>query len=193
GNVHDSQVAIDLVKQSKTAFPHIKRVSADARYKTPKFVHFLSHLKLYPILPYTAPHGVKGMFCKIDFVYNAYFNCYLSPNDQSLLFSTITRDGYRTYKSNPKYCRSCSLRENCTSSANYQKIVTRQVWADLMDEFEHQRHTVLNRKIYKKRKQTIERIFSDEKRKAWYALDEISRSLKSRHAHDAYVCCHEKN
>lgn len=62
--MHDSQVAIDLVKQSKRAFPNIKRVVADAGYKTPKFVHFLSHLKLYPILPYTAPHGVKGMFRK---------------------------------------------------------------------------------------------------------------------------------
>ncbi|HGF7541831.1 TPA: transposase, partial [Enterococcus hirae] len=36
GNVHDSQVAIDLVKQSKRAFPNIKRVVADAGYKTPK-------------------------------------------------------------------------------------------------------------------------------------------------------------
>ncbi|AFO44760.1 transposase [Enterococcus faecalis D32] len=64
GNVHDIKVAIDLVKQSKRTFPNIKRVVADAGYKTPKFVHFLSHLKLYPILPYTAPHGVKGMFHK---------------------------------------------------------------------------------------------------------------------------------
>ena len=45
GNVHDSQVAIDLVKQSKRAFPNIKRVVADAGYKTPKFVHFLVTLK----------------------------------------------------------------------------------------------------------------------------------------------------
>lgn len=43
GNGHESQVAIDLVKQSKRAFPNIKRVVADAGYKTPKFVHFLSH------------------------------------------------------------------------------------------------------------------------------------------------------
>lgn len=34
-----------------------------------------------------------------------------------------------------------------------------------MDELEHQRHTALNREIYKKRKQTIERIFADAKEK----------------------------
>ncbi|HGC5983060.1 TPA: transposase, partial [Enterococcus faecium] len=33
------------------------------------------------------------------------------------------------------------------------------------DELEHQRHTALNREIYKKRKQTIERIFADAKEK----------------------------
>lgn len=43
GNGHESQVAIDLLKQSKRTFPNIKRVVADAGYKTPKFVHFLSH------------------------------------------------------------------------------------------------------------------------------------------------------
>lgn len=105
------------------------------------------------------------MFRKKDFVYDAYFDCYLCPNNQPLLFSTITRDGYRTYKSNPKFCRSCPLLKNCTLSTKHQKIVTRHVWADLMDELEHQRHTALNREIYKKRKQTIERIFADAKEK----------------------------
>jgi transposase/transcription elongation factor Elf1 len=165
GNVHDSQVAINLVKQSKRTFPNIKRVVADAGYKNPKFVHFLTHLKLYPVLPYTAPHGVKGMFRKKDFVYDDYFDCYLCPNNQPLVFSTITREGYRTYNSNPKFCMSCPLLETCTLSATHQKVVTRHVWADLMDELEHQRHTALNREIYKKRKQTIERIFADAKEK----------------------------
>lgn len=82
-----------------------------------------------------------------------------------MLFSTITRDSYRIYKSNPKFCKTCPLLETCTSSANYQKIVTQHIWADLMNELERQRHTALNKKIYKKRKQTIERIFADAKEK----------------------------
>ena len=165
GNVHDSQVAINLVKQAKRTFPTIKHVVADAGYKNPKFVHFLTQLKLRAVLPYTAPRGVKGMLRKNDFIYDDYFDCYLCPNNQPLLFSTITRDGYRTYKSNPNSCMSCSLLESCTLSATHQKVVTRHVWAELMDEVEHQRHTALNREIYKKRKQTIERIFADAKEK----------------------------
>ncbi|HDT7514087.1 TPA: transposase, partial [Enterococcus faecium] len=41
----------------------------------------------------------------------------------------------------------------------------RHVWGDLMDEVEHLRLTDLNKSIYKKRKQTIERIFADAKEK----------------------------
>ncbi|BDP53665.1 hypothetical protein EfmJHP35_15890 [Enterococcus faecium] len=48
GNIHDSQVAFQLVKQSKRLFPEINCVVADAGYKTPKFVHFLTHLNLRP-------------------------------------------------------------------------------------------------------------------------------------------------
>ncbi len=60
-----------------------------------------------------------------------------------------------------------------------------------MDEVEHLRLTDLNKSIYKKRKQTIERIFADAKRKAWDALDQVSRLGKSRDAYDASVCCNE--
>ena len=73
--------------------------------------------------------------------------------------------GYRTYKSNTKFCKSCLLLENCTLSTKYQKIVNRHVWANLMDELEHQCHTALNKEIYKNRKQTIEGIFADSKEK----------------------------
>ena len=191
-NVHDSQAAINLVKQSKRAFPNIKLVIVDAGYKNPKFVHFLTHLKLYPVLPYSAPHGVKGMFRKKDFVYDDYFDCYLCcPNNQPLLFSTITRDGYRTYKLNPKFCMSCPLLETCTLSATHQKVVTRHVWYDLMDELEHQRYTAVNREIYKKRKQTIERVVADAKEKHGMRWANYRGLEKGHHAHDAYVCRHE--
>ena len=165
GNIHDSQVAFQLVKQSKRLFPEIKRVVADAGYKTPKFVHFLTHWKLRPILPYSRPRGKKGLLPKKEFVYDEYHDCYLCPNDQMLKFSTVNREGYREYKSNPKKCISCPLLRSCTKSKNHQKVITRHVWANLMDEIEQLRLTDLNKEIYKKRKETIERIFADAKEK----------------------------
>ncbi|HGL5674971.1 TPA: IS1182-like element ISEfa7 family transposase, partial [Enterococcus faecium] len=152
-------------KQSKRLFPEINCVVADAGYKTPKFVHFLTHLNLRPCLPYSRPKGKKGLLSKNEFLYDEYFDCYICPQDQMLAFSTVTREGYREYKSNPKECVNCPLLNQCTKSKNHQRVITRHVWGDLMDEVEHLRLTDLNKSIYKKRKQTIERIFADAKEK----------------------------
>ena len=64
GNIHDSQVAFQLVKQSKSLFPEINCVVADAGYRTPKFVHFLSHLYIRLCLPYSRSKGKKGLLSK---------------------------------------------------------------------------------------------------------------------------------
>ena len=73
-NVHNNQIAMDLIKQSKRDFPNIKRIITDDGYKNPKIIYFLSYLKLYPILPYTASNGVKEGGRKKNFVNNnAYF------------------------------------------------------------------------------------------------------------------------
>lgn len=58
----------------------------------------------------------------------------------------------------------CSLIETCISSAKHQKIVTWHVCDNLMNELEHQCLTALNREIYKKIKQTIERVFANAKK-----------------------------
>ena len=40
----------------------------------------------------------KGLLSKMSF-YDEYFDCYICPQDQMLAFSTVTREGYREYKS----------------------------------------------------------------------------------------------
>ncbi len=59
-----------------------------------------------------------------------------------------------------------------------------------MDEVEHLRLTDLNKSIYKKRKQTIERIFADAK-KSMGCVGPSIEAWKSRDAYDASVCCNE--
>ncbi len=60
-----------------------------------------------------------------------------------------------------------------------------------MDEVEHLRLTDLNKSIYKKRKQTIERIFADAKEKHGMRWTKYRGLEKSRDAYDASVCCNE--
>lgn len=165
GNIHDSKAAPRLVKQAKRTFPELQTIIADAGYKVPRFVRFLSDHHLTPILPYTRPRGDKRLFRKKDFVYDEYFDCYLCPQNEILKFSTINRKGYREYKSNPSKCADCPLLARCTRSKQHQKVVTRHVWTSYMEEIEELRHTSFHKALYKKRKETIERVFADAKEK----------------------------
>ena len=59
-----------------------------------------------------------------------------------------------------------------------------------MDEVEHLRLTDLNKSIYKNGNKRLNEYLRMQ-RKAWDALDQVSRLGKSRDAYDASVCCNE--
>ena len=68
----------------------------------------------------------------------------------------------KEYKSNPKDCENCPLRGRCTSSKNFQKVVTRHVWEEYREEvMDEIRHTPEWKEIYPRRKESIERVFAD--------------------------------
>ena len=80
--------------------------------------------------PYKRPMTKKGYYKKYEYVYDEGYDCYLCPNNKVLSYSTTNKLGYKEYKSNPKDCENCPLRGRCTSSKNFQKVVTRHVWEE---------------------------------------------------------------
>ena len=119
-----------------------------------------------PLFPYTRPkRKPKGenLYRKTDFVYDEYYDCYLCPQNQVLSYSTTNREGYKEYKSPAKHCRSCPERPHCTHSKNHQKVMTRHVWQEAMEQCEDYRLTPEGKVWYKKRKETIERQFGTAK------------------------------
>ena len=135
-NVHDSVMFKSIYDKVKAIFPEIKYVTADAGYKTPYICKQILDDHRVPVLPYKRPMGKKEYFKPYEYVYDEYYDCIICPNDQILHYSTINRDGYREYKSNPEICVHCPKREQCTQSKNCQKTVTRHVWADYLDTAE---------------------------------------------------------
>ena len=107
----------------------------------------------------------KGFFKKYEYVYDEYYDCYICPNNKILKYSTTNRDGYREYKSNPSDCKCCNQLSICTNSKNTQKLVTRHIWQNYLEEADHLRHKPYVKKVYSKRKETIERVFADAKEK----------------------------
>lgn len=161
GNLHDSRTFKGLYdKLDKT---QIKKLIADAAYKTPAIAKLLIDDGVDPVFPYKCPMTKDGFFKKYEYVYDEYYDCYICPNNKILKYSTTNREGYREYKSCPTDCETCQYRAQCTESANHVKVVTRHIWEEYLEKCEDLRHTDGNKELYDKRKETIERLFGTAK------------------------------
>jgi transposase len=165
GNVHDSVMFDGLWRDVTSKFPQVEAVAIDSGYKTPWIIKQVFDLGKKAVTTLKGPMTKKGFFKKYEYVYDEYYDCILCPENQILRYSTTNRDGYREYKSNPKICQSCQSRHKCTESKNFQKLVTRHVWADYLELAEDVRLSSNGKEIYQKRKETIERVFADAKEK----------------------------
>ena len=98
-------------------------------------------------------------------MYDEHFDCIICPEYQVLKYSTTNKEGYREYKSDPNICRNCPTKEICTMSKDCVKVVTRHIWKDYEELADDIRYTPKYQELYKKRKETIERVFADAKEK----------------------------
>ena len=55
------------------------------------------------------------------------------------------------------------MRGQCTQSRNHQKLVTRHLWEDFKEAINANRLTDLGKRLYARRKETVERSFADAK------------------------------
>ena len=80
-----------------------------------------------------------------------------------LIYRTTNREGYRQYHSDARQCRVCPVRAECTRSRNTTKVITRHVWEASKERIDRHRLEPHGKRIYKRRKETVERSFADAK------------------------------
>lgn len=164
GNVHDSIPYLErLDRQSKRFGFEVDAVGLDAGYYTAAVCHGLEQRGIYAVMPYTRPGGKPGMFTKNNFIYDEHYDCYLCPRDEVLSYRTTGRDGLREYRSDPKTCRNCPLLAKCTKSKTQVKTISRHIWEHHKEAVVQHRYQTRGKRIYERRKQTVERSFADSK------------------------------
>ena len=163
GNVHDSVPFDDLYERVTKKFEDVHTFVADSAYKTPHICKMVFGDGKILSTAYTRPRTMKGGHEWWKYVYDEYYDCILCPENQILKYSTTNRDGYQEYKSDPQVCCNCPTRHLCTKSKNCTKVVTRHIWSDYVEMAEEARYTPICQKMYKARKETIERVFADAK------------------------------
>ncbi|ALU87824.1 transposase IS4 family protein [Herbaspirillum rubrisubalbicans M1] len=163
-SVHDSQPYLARLDRQRQTFGFdVQAVGLDAGYFTPAVCQGLENREISGVMGYRTPNHKPGTFFKRAYEYDAYRDEYICPQGQPLRYSTTNRLGYREYKSNPEQCRGCKVREQCTNSANAVKVVTRHVWERSKEKVDDRRRTEWGKRIYARRKETVERSFADAK------------------------------
>ena len=162
GNVHDSAAFDDVYDKVVEQFPDVHAFVADSAYKTPHICKKVFSDGRVLSTAYKRPQTKRGHEWW-KYVYDEHFDCIICPEYQVLKYSTTNRDGYREYKSDPKVCVNCPTRDLCTKNKNCIKTVTRHIWKEYEELADDARYTPIYKRMYKARKETIERVFADAK------------------------------
>lgn len=164
GNVHDSKPYLKRLDRQKERFGFdIRAVGIDAGYFTAAICKGLEERQLYGVIGYRRPTHRKGTFYKREYHYDAEQDHYTCPQGQHLIYKTTNREGYRHYQSDPEQCRGCPERSRCTRNTKAVKTITRHVWEDSKEWIDQHRLNPVGKKIYRRRKETVERSFADAK------------------------------
>ncbi|WIM10251.1 IS1182 family transposase [Enhydrobacter sp.] len=164
-NVHDSIVYLGRLDRQRRRFDfNVGAVGLDAGYATTGIAKGLEERGVLGVIGYRRPTPPRsGMMPNKAFHYEAEVDGYRCPQGQLLTYATTDRTGYRHYTSDPAICRACPLLASCTSSANATRLITRHVWAEVRERTDAHRLTPWGKRIYKRRKETVERSFADAK------------------------------
>ncbi len=164
GNVHDS---IPYLKRLDYQIKHfnfnVKSVGLDAGYFTAPICKGLVERDIFGVIAYHRMNHIDGYFYKRKYRYNAEQECYVCPAGQQLHYQNTTAEGYQEFVSDPKICRNCQFLSQCTKSRNHKKILTRHVWEKYKEQITENRYSEYGKKIFARRKETIERSFADAK------------------------------
>jgi len=163
-NVHDSVPYLGRLDRQRERFGFsIRAVGVDAGYAAAAITQGLQERDIYGVIGYRTPTHREGYFYKREYRYEEKLDVYICPNGQLLTYRTTNREGYRQYHSDPSQCRDCPVRHKCTQSGNATKVVTRHVWESSREQMDQHRLSRVGKRIYKRRKETVERSFADAK------------------------------
>ncbi|MGM3189966.1 IS1182 family transposase [Dickeya dadantii subsp. dieffenbachiae] len=164
GNVHDSQPYIGRLERQIARFG-LEPVAAgvDAGYFTAAVCRLTQEMGVALVPGYRRPNRGRNAYQKKHFTYDPERDVYVCPAEHVLRYNTTDRNGYRHYRSDAVVCADCPCRENCTKNSKMQKTVTRHVWEDAKEKANALRLTKWGKKVYSRRKETVERSFADAK------------------------------
>lgn len=164
GNVSDVDPYLSrLDRQIERFHFNVKYAGTDAGYFTNPICKGLADRNIQGVIGSKLGTHTKGKYHKYNFQYVKELDICVCPDLRALNYKTTTRGGSKEYVSNPEYCQNCSKRDKCLIGKNDRRTVYRHVWEEYKDQIYNFTKTDKGKRIYKKRKETVERSFADSK------------------------------
>ncbi|WP_432737933.1 IS1182 family transposase [Maridesulfovibrio sp. FT414] len=152
-----------LDRQIKRFELNVEAVGLDAGYFTAHICKGLEDRDIFGAISYRRPNKRNGSMAKRLYKYNPEVDCYVCPREHELHYRTTDRDGFRHYSSCKNICKNCDLLSQCTTNQRCVKTITRHVWEDAKERMTQNRLSPRGKRLYKRRKETVERSFADAK------------------------------
>lgn len=164
GNVNDVKPYLSRLKVQIQKFGfQVKAVGLDAGYNVSSICKSLWDMGIQAAMGTRRGCHKKGKYGKYKFTYLRDWDVYICPERNYLEYVTTDRNGYKEYKCKNDRCAGCPRREFCLTEKQTTKSLRRHVWEDFKDEAYAFTHTEKGKKIYARRKETVERSFADSK------------------------------
>ncbi len=164
GNVNDVKPYIARLQAQIEKFGFdVKYVGLDAGYNVSNICRQIYEMGIEAAMGSRRDCHQKGKYGKYKFKYLPEWDVYICPEHKYLEYCTTDRNGYKEYKCKGDRCANCPRREMCLSEKQERKSLRRHVWEDYKDKAYAFTHTEKGKKIYARRKETVERSFADSK------------------------------
>jgi transposase len=164
GNVNDVDPYIERFKTQVSKFGfETEYVGLDAGYNTNYICRDLANMGIKAAMGFRRGCQQKGKYSKHKFRYLPEWDVYVCPERCYLCYRTTTATGYKEYTAREDRCANCPMREECLTEKQKYKTLRRHVWEDYRDEMYEFTQTEQGKRIYSRRKETIERSFADSK------------------------------
>ena len=164
GNTNDVTPYIGRLREQIEKFGFsVETVGLDAGYNVSPICKQLHDMGIDAAMGKRRGCQQKGKYGKYKFTYIKEWDVYICPERNYLEYVTTNRQGYKEYKCKNDRCAGCPRREQCLSKKAKTKTLRRHVWEDYKDEAYVFTLTEKGKKIYSRRKETVERSFADSK------------------------------
>jgi transposase len=141
-----------------------KEVGADTKYGTADNYRFLLENNIKPSMPHHGGKNAKGFWTKDKFIYDRDKDQYICPQGYTLNNrSFMKKERHFIYRANPKHCRSCQYRKECTNSPAGRSVI-RHIHESSLEKAKQYLETTPAKITMRERSKTVETVFACEKK-----------------------------